>query len=52
VIVALHRFSEVRDFVGFWFGLEQGRLVFTEGRPETFPQIFVDRLFLEKGLTR
>jgi ABC-type Mn2+/Zn2+ transport system ATPase subunit len=52
LVLALHRFGEVSDFVNSWFGLEQGALVFAQENPGFFPEAFVERLFLEKGLTR
>lgn len=52
VVVALHRITEVGDLVDCWCGMEHGRMVFVEDRRETFPEALVERLFLEKGLTR
>ena len=52
VVVALHRHLEVQGFVSNWIGLEEGRLVFSEDRPGVYPRAFVERLFLEKSLTR
>lgn len=52
VVLALHRHLEVQSFVSNWIGLEEGRLVFSEDRPGVYPHAFVERLFLEKSLTR
>lgn len=52
VMTALHRYPDVKAFASHWWGLESGQLVFEESRPDVFPSHFVEKLFLEKSLTR
>ena len=52
LILALHRFGEIREFASAWFGLENGALVFAENGRDVFPWACVERLFLDKDLTR
>jgi iron complex transport system ATP-binding protein len=52
VITALHRFVDVRAWASHWWGLDDGALVFNESRQGVFPSHFVQKLFLEKSLTR
>ena len=52
VNTALHRFLDVRALASHWWGLDAGALVFNESRSDVFPSHFVQKLFLEKSLTR